>query len=209
VAAALNNLGNIAQSQNDFARAQDLYSESLGLARSLDDKIQIASTLGNLGLNAHYQDDCEQATTLYRQSLELYQKLGDQHGEANVLSNLGEIASAQGDIGQARAYLTRSLLLFRTLNSRSGVAECLERLAGIATTQSEGMRAAQLLGAAETLRDTIGVHLSAADRPRYEQVVTVTRMQIDPATFAAAWAAGRALTLEQAIAYALQEQIPP
>jgi predicted ATPase/transcriptional regulator with XRE-family HTH domain/Tfp pilus assembly protein PilF len=205
VATVLNNLGNIAQSQRDFSRSQELYEESLALRRALGDSQGIAASASNLGLNAYYQGDHEQAMLLYLQSLELFQKLGDQNGEANVLSNMGQVASMQGAHTQAIAYLTRGIELFRSLNSRMGIAECLEHTAGVVAAQAQSVRAARLLGAAEVLRDTIQVPLSAAEHAVYEQVVDAARGQIDQATFAAAWAAGRALSLEQAIAEALED----
>ncbi|MFL5807405.1 MAG: ATP-binding protein [Roseiflexaceae bacterium] len=205
VATALNNLGNVALSQNDFAKAQELYSESLALCRAVGDKVEIANAINNLGLTAYYQGDHEQAMTLYRQSLDLFQKVGDQSGEANGLCNMGAVATAQGDLAPATAYLARSLQLYRMLNSPRGVAECFELLAGVAAAQSQATRTARLLGAAEALRELIAAPLSAVERMGCEQAVSTTRAQIDPATYAAAWAEGRALTLEQAIAYALQE----
>jgi hypothetical protein len=67
------------------------------------------------------------------------------------------------------------------------------------------VRAARLLGAAEALRTVIGVQRPPAARPAYTRDVASARALLDDATFAAAWAAGRALTLEQAIAEALGE----
>jgi hypothetical protein len=61
------------------------------------------------------------------------------------------------------------------------------------------------LGAAEALRETIGLPLAPVDRAAYERNVAAVRAQFDAASFAAAWAEGRAMTLEQAIAYALSE----
>jgi predicted ATPase/Tfp pilus assembly protein PilF/DNA-binding XRE family transcriptional regulator len=205
VAIVLNNLGNIAQDQGDRSRSRELYKESLALRQALGDLQGIAGSASNLGLDAYYQGDYEQAMTLYTQSLELFHKLGDQNGEANVLSNLGQVASAQGDIPQATAYLTRSLELFRSLNSRSGIAECLERLAAVAMARASTARTIRLLAAAEALRESIHVPPTPAERVVYEQVVSAVHRHVDPAAFALAWAAGRALSLEQAIAEALDD----
>jgi hypothetical protein len=64
-----------------------------------------------------------------------------------------------------------------------------------------------LLSAAETLLDSIGLSLAAWPEVRtdYERYLAAVRAQLDEATFAAAWAGGCTLTLEQAIAYALSE----
>jgi len=72
-------------------------------------------------------------------------------------------------------------------------------------------RAARLLGATEAVREAIQIGLSAAypDRIEYDRYVAAVRAQLDEAVFAAAWAEGRALTLEQAIEYALSEPETP
>ncbi len=64
-------------------------------------------------------------------------------------------------------------------------------------------RAARLFGAAEALREAIATPLSPVDRSAQEQAVANVRAHLDVATFAAAWAEGRAMTLEQATSYAL------
>jgi hypothetical protein len=60
-----------------------------------------------------------------------------------------------------------------------------------------------MLGAAETLRETLGTPPLSFQRAPYERGVAAARAQLHPAAFAAAWAAGRALTPEQAIEEAL------
>lgn len=72
-------------------------------------------------------------------------------------------------------------------------------------TRGRVEQAAKLCGGAELLLDSIGARFESADHVAYEQTVASTRAQLDDATFAAAWAAGRAMPLEQAIAEALAE----
>ena len=66
------------------------------------------------------------------------------------------------------------------------------------------LRAAQLLGAADALFETIGRVRDAVDSDDYAYSVTQVRDQLDEATFSAAYGVGREMTLEQAIAYALE-----
>ena len=68
-------------------------------------------------------------------------------------------------------------------------------------------RAARLYGAAQALRETIGSPLPAEDRAYYEEAVADVHTIPGEASFEAAWAEGRAMPLEQAVAYALEE--PP
>ena len=68
--------------------------------------------------------------------------------------------------------------------------------------------AAQLFGAAEALRELIGKPLTRAQQANHDRDVATVQQRLDPEAFAAAWAAGRAMTLEQAIAYALERSAP-
>ena len=75
--------------------------------------------------------------------------------------------------------------------------------------QGQPERAARLLGAAEVLQGSIDYSLPLPDQTDYQDVVTNTRAALGDATFAAAWAEGRAMTLEQAIEYALAADTRP
>jgi hypothetical protein len=61
------------------------------------------------------------------------------------------------------------------------------------------VRAARLFGAAEELRARIGALGQPIERAVYADSVARVRAQLDPETFAAAWAEGRAMSMEQAI----------
>jgi hypothetical protein len=86
------------------------------------------------------------------------------------------------------------------------MAECLEALATIAGAQGQPQRAACVYGVAEALRDAIGAPLEPSERARYDQSVAAVRAALGGDAFAAAWAAGRAMPLEQALAYASEGQ---
>ncbi len=67
--------------------------------------------------------------------------------------------------------------------------------------------AARLSGAAEALREALGTPVPPVNRAEYERNVRAMRAQIDEKAFAAAWAEGRAMTLQQATAYALGTEL--
>ena len=74
----------------------------------------------------------------------------------------------------------------------------LWRLAGLAAREKRFETAARLLGAAEALRDSIGAIVPPCDRQDYNRAVAEARAGIDEKTLAAAWKAGRGLTLSDA-----------
>ena len=97
-----------------------------------------------------------------------------------------------------------SLALRRELADKRGIAESLEELAGVAGAQGQAERAARLYGAAEALREAIGAPIVPVDRARYERAVAAARTQLDAAAWTRLRAEGRAMPLEEAIAYALE-----
>jgi predicted ATPase len=205
VADSIRSLGNIAWTQGDYAAAHTLYEESLTLFGECGDNRGTALALNNLGLVAREQGDYATARTRFEESLTLRRELGDKNGIAHSLFALGTVAYRQGD--DARALLEEGLELFHAVADLAHLAvtlAMLARLASVGGAEGQLERAARVLGAVEALCEAGGMPLPWA-RADYER--GVGSAQIDEAAFAivfpAAWAAGRALTVDQVIAEAL------
>jgi hypothetical protein len=91
------------------------------------------------------------------------------------------------------------------MNVQACLAWCLAGLGSVAALDEQPARAARLWGGAERLRQVLGRRTAPAARATYERAMAVARAQIGEDAFAAAWAAGRAMSIEQASAYALEE----
>ena len=200
---SLGSLGLIASGQGDYAAAQSLLGESLTLWRRLGDQAGTAAALNCLGLVAFLQADYAAARTLSAESLTIRRRLGDQRGMAHSLINLGNTASGQGDYAAAQSLLEESLMLFRELADRWGIAESLESMGGVAHGQNRSSRAAWLFGAAAALRETIRIPLAPAEQEVIDKRVASVRERLGAEAFNAAWEEGEAMTLEQAVEYAL------
>ena len=96
-----------------------------------------------------------------------------------------------------------SLTLSKKHGIKWGTLECLCGLAGVSASQDQPERAARLLGAAEVLRGAIDYSLPLPDRTDYEHSLTLVRAALSDAAFGETWAQGRAMTLEQAVEFAL------
>jgi hypothetical protein len=93
------------------------------------------------------------------------------------------------------------------------VALCLEGLAALATGEAERgagprERPARLLGAAEALRAAAGAPVRRRNQALYDLTTAAARGLLEEEAFGAAWRAGRAMSLEEAVAYALSENTP-
>ena len=205
IAASLNNLGSMAERQGDHVVARTLFEESLTLYRQLGNQGGIAWSLNNLGNVAAGQGDYVVARPLFEESLTFYRQLGNQETIANSLGNLGEVACNQGDYVVAWALFEESLTLYRQLGSPNGTAYSLEGLSAVAHRQSQSGRAARLSGAASALRERIGSRLSPVEQAEFDNTMASAAEALGEAAFTAAWDAGRAMTLEQAVEYGLSD----
>jgi tetratricopeptide (TPR) repeat protein len=203
LAGSIVTLGGVVCEQSDYGRAAALFEESLALSREHGHKWALGASLAGLGAVARHRGDDEAARSLCEQSLAVFKELEDKRGIARALTTLGWVAHAQGDDARARLCHEESLALWRELGETWGMAACLEGLAEVAGAQGHPQRAAQLFGAAERLRD--GTPMPPADRPERDRSVAAVRAALGEVAFAAAWAAGRAMSLDQAVVHALEE----
>lgn len=202
----LNTLGEVAVIQENPARATMLLEESLALSRSVGYAIGTAWALNHLGHVAQLEHDYGRATQLHMESLAVFREFGEQQiGTPSAHQSLGECALAQDDLVGAQAWLSAGLEQFRKLGHQAGVARCLAGLGSMAGMSGRPAQAARVWGAADALRQAIGGRPDPAARATYERAVALARAQLGDEAFAAAWAAGAALTLEETIAEALAE----
>ena len=198
----------------DYEQAYQYFDEALSLYRQIGDKDGLSMVLSGLGELAVRQGDSGRAIMLLEESLALRRETGYKWGIAASLGTLGWALLRQGDFKQSLTHLGESLTLRREIgDSSGGMAWCLEKIAEIVMTNGQRQaspqrdeafqRAVQLFGAAEALREPIGSAIDLVDQPEYESKLAIVRTQLGEAAFAVAWAEGQAMTLKQAIEYAL------
>jgi len=197
-------LGQIALVQGDVAQAAVYNEEVLTFYRQLGYKRGVGHFLIQKGAIAQLQGDWEDAVALYAESLAICREIGHKSLTVGGLQSLGAAVLHQGDTRRAAACFAEGLALSRELGSRSGIAYSLAGMAGVAAAQGHSERSARLFGAAEALFDATGQVVEPVDRAEYDRHAAVARTQLGDHAFAAAWEAGRAMTIEQAIAEALE-----
>jgi tetratricopeptide (TPR) repeat protein len=206
VAEALNMLAEVAILDEDPARAEALLAESHVLEQQEHaGPNQVGMTLLSLGHAAQLRGAYDRAAQLHQESLECFRAFGDQYfGLPSAYHNLGETCLGLANLAEAAGWLAKGLALSQTIGGQASMAWCLAGLGSTAALGEAPERAARLWGAAERLRQAIGCRRAPATRITYEQAMAVARAQFGEVAFAAAWAQGQAMTLEQAIAEALQ-----
>jgi predicted ATPase len=206
ISSSLLALGHVAKVQGDYAGAYALYEESTMVWAGIGHDDIISTSLLLLGNLAFAQADYATARAWYDKALALYRDIEAPVGIAWALANLASVARQEGDAAQAATWFAESLAIFVEYEDTSGIAHCLLEFAGLASAAGQGARAARLFAAAEVLGQSLGTSLSYISpnyHVHYDRTLATARALLDEATFAAVWAAGQAMTQEQAITYAL------
>jgi non-specific serine/threonine protein kinase len=201
---ALTTLGGVAYDQGDLHGAIERWEQSLAQAHAVGDLGEVTRALGNLGEAHFHLGDLARAEALHIEALALARQLGRTNLEAFQLGDLGNIARQRGDLARATTLHKQALELKRALGARRQIAITLEDLASIAAAEGHATRAACLLGAAATIREAIGTPQATPERLAIEQAVAGARAALGEEAWATALLAGMALSLDQAIAYALE-----
>jgi predicted ATPase/class 3 adenylate cyclase len=186
--------------RGDQATIHALLEEILALHTELGNKSGMAYYYWISGFEALSRGDAATAYTLMEQCLALFQELGNRSEVSWSLAALGRIKAYQGDVAAALAYYEQSLTLAREFHDDWLLAYCLEGWASVVARQEKCAWAARLWGAAESLRERCGIPLPPDEREYYEPAVAAARTHLGEQAFAAAWAEGRAMTLEQVLA---------
>jgi predicted ATPase/class 3 adenylate cyclase len=206
---ALDSLGHLDRDLGEYEAARRLFEEMLAMAREMGAKSVTGFALCRLGTVAWGAGECEAADRLYEESLTLLRETGHPDFFFWPLQGVGCVALAHGEYGRARACYRESLVWLQKRRDMPRVAVGLEGLAQVAAAEGDAEEAARLFGTAGALREAIGSPLAPVDRAEYDRSVAAVRAVLGEVAFAAAWAAGRAMSLEQATALALQQPTPP
>ncbi len=213
-------LGTAALNQGDYPAARSFLERGVTMWRELGGRWHVGWLLTFLGDAAMYEGDSKRAQTLYEEAVTWFREFMAKGALAYPVRRLGYLALYRGDYERATALCRESLGLNMEVRDKQGMAACLAALAGVAVARGQAVSlptgngpprqtffrcVAQLFGIVEALLNDVGTRLLPADNIEYERHVAAVRSQLDEATFAAAWAAGRAMTLVQALAYALAD----
>jgi predicted ATPase/class 3 adenylate cyclase len=216
-------LGHIAARQGDYAVARSFFSESLRLCRAsaVGGTARVLEWLGDID---RILGDYETASVRYEESLRLWRDMGNKYKIARSLRTLAIAALYQGDYERARVLLVENVAPLREsiltadaagyspdASDHYAVALTLAGLSGVARARGQWIRAARLLGGAESLvmsmadakNEVISLG-TIADQIEYERLVSEERSQLPESTLAAASAEGQSMTWEQALELALQ-----
>jgi non-specific serine/threonine protein kinase len=203
IAWSLGNLANLSSDLGDYERAVELYEEGLALCRELGGAQPLGDYLSSLGYEFLLQGDYQRAAALNEEAATMLRKQGHRGGLQYALDNLGWAALVRGDREQANSLHKESLALCRELGDQLVASESMEGLACSAGIRGEAERAARMFGAAQALREAVGYEHAPREQALRVPYLAAARARLDKALWEAAFTEGQAMTLEEAVEYAL------
>jgi predicted ATPase len=199
----LSELGSLELRHGNYAAARANMTEAIEIQRGLG-LPALAEVIYKLGELALRQGDYELARSSFEESVSLFRESGETLYGASSLLNLGYVALRQGDHERAYALFVEGQEGFKQVGNKIGVVYALEGLASLAVAQGHLGRAVRLFAWADTMREAIGDWRSPVDQADIDRDFAIIYSQLDKAMIEATRAKGRELTMEQAIAEALE-----
>ena len=188
----------------DLVAARSSLEEAVTAACAADDQWGLAFALGQLGGLAQFEGDVETARARREESASVARSIGDRFTLGLALAGLGLAARQRGDHEDSEAQFKEALVVSSELKDARVVPRALAGLASVASLRADYDRAARLFGAVEALREVSGARELPLWQAVFERDVATVRVALGDTHFRSAWASGRAMTIEQAIDYALE-----
>jgi non-specific serine/threonine protein kinase len=195
--------GRIAYFDGDVLIARECGKHSLGLAHEIDDPWLIAWALHLLGLAAHIAASYTEARAYYEEALAIRRQLGYLEGIGICLNLLAMVAYRQGELTAARALAHESLVDLRDCGARWTVHNPLVTLTVVAAAAGQAEQAVRLAAATQAFSELVDVSPIPLAESILRDALAAVRTQLGEARYAAAWKDGRLLSLDAAVAEAL------
>ena len=189
----------------DLAAVKKYLDESLALAQATGFQWAFSLSVYGLARAAGARGDIETARRRFEESAEIGRKMGNRQMIYASRSELAHVLREHGELDEPLAIYKKVILGWLELGHRAAVAHELECIAFIIRKKGQAQRAANLLGAAERLRQAIDSSMTSMERVEYEQEISALRAQMDEAALTAAWSEGRAMTMDEAITLAVND----
>ena len=206
LASVLNHLGVVALYRGDYQQAVQLCHQGLAIAQQCGSRPKTSSAFLFAGEALYLQGSFEEARRSFEECCRTNDARGGLRSRAYSYVRLGHVVCAQGDLRRASTLFAQALRLVDECRDLTGITMVLIGLARIAALCGEYERAAILTAAKEEILTVSPImRYWPMDRAENERTLAILHVKMDDATFTTAWTKGVAMSLAQAVAYALSE----
>ena len=126
-----------------------------------------------------------------------------------AMVHLGYVALRQGDQAQAYRLFVQGQKRFAEGARKIGVAYVMEGMASLAVMQNKFDKAVRIFAWADKTREEIDEHLQPVEQADMDRDFAVIRSHLEEAMIETSYAAGRTMTMDQAIALATEDDYAP
>ncbi len=200
---AYQSMARIASSRGDLSEKQRYFGKLKELTRETPLSFQAGMSFLGMGMDESIHGNYGAAKQIFEDGLNIFRRFRNKNFQTVLTSELGHVARHTGDMQEARRIYRETIKAWRDSGNRAAIAHQLECFAFIAIEEEEPQRAIRLFGAAEALRERVHSPMTDYERVEYDRELAQLRSSLDETEFNALWAEGRALTMEQAIEFAL------
>jgi non-specific serine/threonine protein kinase len=204
----LHMIGRVAYMANDPIGAREFGEKSLRVAEAVGDPWLLGWVWHFLGLAAYIGHDDANAYAYYDRSLAIRRELGHLEGLVLVLHLKGLLPHRAGDLGAALALYREALDVAEEINS-GWFYMCVLPLFVSVAAEHQPVLAARLAGAVSGMSESTHTLPIPITEERFNAGVELARRKLSASAFHAAWAQGRALSLEAAVALAREVEPEP
>ncbi len=168
-----------------------------------------ANALWALGNYHYFRNQWGNGTAEFREALDMFRRTQDVTMEAWALHMLGSGLLRNGDVDEARRCIQHAIRHFHAVGDASGLTLTLDDMSALAVAAGELDRAARLRGAARNLTTETGTGLASYVEDTFETGVRPgIRSYMAADELERLGAEGAAMTLDEAVAYALEGSEP-
>jgi predicted ATPase/transcriptional regulator with XRE-family HTH domain len=207
IARALTQRGVALLREGDFAPALAALEESGALFEQVGDKWGHAHVVVCRGLSAFMQDDPAKALALNEEALAEFRDIGEKYFEAAALRFLGILNARQGRESQGKAFLSEALKLAQGLEAKGEIAMELYWCAEVERRLGQPARAVTLYWVSRKCYESVGMWRKSESE--FHGDLALCEAGMSEADYARAVARGRAMTMEEAIAFVIDEEVRP
>jgi non-specific serine/threonine protein kinase len=204
---ALVHLGTVLSALEEYSLAHSLLEECLTLSTGYGNvgKTVAGMALSFLGDIYMVSNDEVHAREVYEEGIKLLRETNNSNNLAYSVRRFGYLALKEADYKRANALFRESLIRNQALGHQIGIAAAITGLAELALEVGNPSRAAQLYGIIEDRLAALSLPLYITDRVEFNNGISTLRTRLDEKTYAKFWTRGKAMSLDEAIAFALEE----
>lgn len=178
---------------------------SMTIAHDIQDGFGVLRARHMLAYSHSMRENDDRAAALFAENLQHAKEIGATSAVVTETGNLAAVELRRGDLARAKELTQEYVQLAKELGKRIHLLYALLSFAEIEASEEQTKRAARLLGATEAAFETTGISMDPGAEKSFDENVSKVRAQMNAEHFDALRAEGRTMSVDEAIAFALEE----